>query len=194
MLESMIKNPRPTRAEVSDVANAIYDSSSAVMLSGETAVGSYPIETVMMMKRISQTAENDFAYREFFSHQNWGSDNVSKSVSRAAVQTAYTANAKAIFAVTNSGSTACLISHFRPQMPIIALTPNEKVYHQMAFFWGVIPVKTEVLKTVQEAIAIATDHAKQANIIQKNDLVVVTTGSPFFIKGTTNTMIVESIL
>lgn len=194
MLESMIKNPRPTRAEVSDVANAIYDSSSAVMLSGETAVGSYPIETVMMMKRISQTAENDFAYREFFSHQNWGSDNVSKSVSRAAVQTAYTANAKAIFAVTNSGSTACLISHFRPQMPIIALTPNEKVYHQMAFFWGVIPVKTEVLKTVQEAIAIATDHAKQANIIQKNDLVVVTTGSPFFIKGTTNTMIVESIV
>ena len=194
MLESMIKNPRPTRAEVSDVANAIYDSSSALMLSGETAVGSYPIETVKMMKRISETAENDFAYREFFSHQNWGSDTVSQAVSRAAVQTAYTAQAKAIFAVSNSGSTAALISRFRPQMPILALTPNEKVYHQMAFFWGVIPIKTEVLKTVQEAITLATEQAKKSNIVQKNDLVVVTTGAPFFTKGTTNTMIVESII
>ncbi|GAM26804.1 hypothetical protein SAMD00019534_099790, partial [Acytostelium subglobosum LB1] len=193
MLESMIKHPRPTRAEVSDVANAIYDSSSAVMLSGETAVGSYPVEAVKMMKRIVQTAENDFSFREFFSHQNWGSDNVSKSVSRASVQTAYTADAKAIFTVTTSGSTACLISRFRPQMPIFALTPHETVYHQMAFLWGVIPLKTNPLKNVQEAITLGADYGKRAAMLQSGDIIVVTTGSPFLIKGTTNTMIVETI-
>jgi pyruvate kinase len=194
MLESMIKNPRPTRAEVSDVANAIYDSSSSVMLSGETAVGSYPIETVKMMKSIIHEAEQDFSYRDFFGHQvALGFTDVSTSVSGAAVQTAYSADAKAIFVFTNSGSTARLISKFRPQMPIFAMTPSEKAYHQMAFFWGVIPVKTEETPNVADAIKTLSDFAVKAKILQCGDLVVITTGSPFWIKGATNTIIVESI-
>jgi pyruvate kinase len=194
MLESMITNPRPTRAEVSDVANAIYDSSSSVMLSGETAVGSYPIETVKMMKSIIHEAEQDFSYKDFFGHQvALGFADVSTSVTGAAVQTAYSADAKAIFVFTNSGHTARLISRFRPQMPIFAMTPSEKAYHQMAFFWGVIPVKTEVTPNVPDAIKTLSDYAVTTQLLQCGDLVVITTGSPFWIKGTTNTIIVESV-
>jgi pyruvate kinase len=194
MLESMIKNPRPTRAEVSDVANAIYDSSSCVMLSGETAIGSYPIETVKMMKNIIRQAEQDFSYKDFYGRTAaLGFADVSTSVSGAAVQTAYSADAKAIFVFTNSGFTARLISRFRPEMPILALTPSEKAYHQMACFWGVIPVKTHETPSVQDAIRVTSDFALKDKLLQNGDLVVVTTGSPFWIKGTTNTMIVESI-
>lgn len=194
MLESMIKNPRPTRAEVSDVANAIYDSSSAVMLSGETAMGSYPIETVKMMKNIIRQAEQDFHYKDFYEHNvALGFSDVSTSVSAAAVQTAYGAEAKAIFAFTHSGFTARHISKFRPQMPILALTPSEKAYNQMALYWGVIPLKTDEGITVQEAMSITSAYALKEKIVQQGDLVVVTSGSPLWIKGTTNTMIVESI-
>lgn len=194
MLESMIKNPRPTRAEVSDVANAIYDSSSCVMLSGETAVGSYPIETVRMMKNIIREAEQDFSYKEFYGHSTaLGFADVSTSVAGAAVQTAYSADAKAIFVFTNSGFTARLISRFRPEMPILALTPNTEAYHQMAVFWGVIPVKTQDNPSLPDAIKALSDFALKEKLVQCGDLVVITTGSPFWIKGTTNTMIVESI-
>lgn len=193
MLESMINNPRPTRAEVSDVANAIYDSSSSVMLSGETAVGGYPIETVKMMKRIIEDAEANFSFREFFEGQTTGYADISTSVSGAAVQTAYSADAKAIFAFTNSGSTARLISRYRPQVPILALTPNEKAYHQMAFLWGVVPLMGEESTNVQDAIDTVASYAQKDGIVQWGDLVVITTGSPFFIKGTTNTIVVESI-
>ncbi len=194
MLESMIKNPRPTRAEVSDVANAIYDSSSCVMLSGETAMGNYPALTVQMMKRIIREAEQDFSYRDFYGFSTeLGFSDVSTSVAGAAVQTAYSADAKAIFVFTNSGSTARLISRFRPEMPILALTPSEKAYHQMALYWGVVPFKTEELPTVQEAMTTLSQLALQDKLVQYGDLVVITTGSPFWIKGTTNTMMVESI-
>jgi pyruvate kinase len=192
MLESMIKNPRPTRAEVSDVANAIYDSSSCVMLSGETAAGSYPIETVHMMKRIIEEAERDFSYRDFASG-DLGFSDVSTAVAGAAVQTAYSADAKAIFVFTNSGATARLISKFRPQMPILALTPSERAYHQMALYWGVIPFKTTELPTVQEAIVALSHLALKEQLVQYGDLIVSTTGSPFWIKGATNAMMVESI-
>src|SRR5579872_1039027 len=124
MLESMITNPRPTRAEVSDVANAIYDSTSCVMLSGETAVGKYPIETVERMKSIAQVAESDFHYHAFFElNSQRDYHDVSSAVSLAAVKTAYSANAKCIFAFTSSGQTARLVSRLRPPMPIIAVTP-----------------------------------------------------------------------
>jgi len=194
MLESMIMNPRPTRAEVSDVANAIYDSSSAVMLSGETAVGSYPIETVKMMKSIIREAEQDFSYKDFFAHQvALGFADVSTSVTGAAVRTAYSADAKALFVFTSSGSTARLTSRFRPQMPIFAMTPNEKAYHQMAFFWGVIPVKTKEKANVSDAIKTLSSFAIKTKLLKPKDLVVIITGSPFWIKGATNTIIVESI-
>lgn len=194
MLESMITNPRPTRAEVSDVANAIYDSTSAVMLSGETAVGKYPIETVERMRSIVQEAEADFDYHAFFEkHSMKEYHDVSSAVSVAAVKTAYCANAKAIFAFTASGQTARLVSRFRPSMPIIAVTPDEKTYNQLAFNWGIIPVLCKDWKNIKEAFAAASKHALANHLIEFGDLVVATAGVPFGKKGTTNMMMVESI-
>ena len=194
MLESMIKNPRPTRAEVSDVANAIYDSTSAVMLSGETAVGQYPIEAISLMRSIVEEAEQSFGYREFFQMlPNTDFHDISASVSLAAVKTAYSAQAKAIFAFTNSGSTARLISRYRPEIPIIALTPDAKTYHQMAFNWGICPVDPAKAKNVQEAFSLCSCFAMKKGLVQYGDLVIVTAGSPFGISGSTNTMLVESI-
>ncbi len=194
MLESMIHNPRPTRAEVSDVANAIYDGTSAVMLSGETAVGLYPIQTVKMMKSIVEEAEKDFNYREFFYRESKTDRNdVSTSVSLASVNTAYSAGAKAVFVFTNGGFTARLVSRFRPKMPIIALTPHRKIYNQMALNWGVIPVDPASAKNAQEAFVIASCFAMKKGLVQYGDLVVVTAGSPFGVSGTTNMMLVESI-
>lgn len=194
MLESMIKNPRPTRAEVSDVANAIYDSTSAVMLSGETAVGQYPIEAVKMMKSIAHETEKDFNYRAFFDRDSRTDFNdVSNSVALAAVKTAYSAQARSIFCFTNSGFTARVVSQFRPEMPIFALTPHAKIYHQMALHWGVIAVDPAAARNAQEAFSLTSCFALKTGIIRYGDLVVVTSGSPFGISGTTNMMLVESI-
>ncbi|NDD58287.1 MAG: pyruvate kinase [Chlamydiae bacterium] len=194
MLESMIKNPRPTRAEVSDVANAIYDGTSAVMLSGETSVGAYPIETVRIMKKIAKQAELNVEYRNFLtSEKNKGFSDVSSAVAYASVQTAYITSAKAIFAYTFSGHTARLISHFRPEMPIISLTGNTKVYHQMALYWGVVPVDPFSCKNEKESFEKASSFAVKQGLVGYGDLVVITSGIPFGICGTTNTMSVESI-
>lgn len=194
MLESMITNPRPTRAEASDVANAIYDGTSSVMLSAETAMGKYPVETVQQMKSIVQYAEGDFNYREFFYlHSKTEYHTVSSSVAVAAVKTAYSAGAKAIFAFTTSGHTARLVSRLRPEMPIIALTPSEKHYHQMAFNWGVIPVHQSECQNTRDAFSCVASIALKKGLIHFGDLVVVTAGSPFGKMGSTNMMIVESI-
>ncbi len=194
MLESMINNPRPTRAEVSDVANAIYDSTSAVMLSGETAVGKYPLETVHVMHSIIKASEDDFNYRSFFDqHSQLVYHDVPSALTLAAVKTAYSSNAKAIFAFTSGGSTARLLSRLRPLMPIVAMTHNEKCYHQMAFNWGVIPVLEKECKTIAEAFETISAYALKHDIVEYGDLAVVTAGSPFGISGTTNMMVVESI-
>ncbi|MBI3212040.1 MAG: pyruvate kinase, partial [Simkania negevensis] len=194
MLESMISSPRPTRAEVSDVANAIYDHSSAVMLSGETAVGKYPIEAVKMMKATTLAAEEDVNYAEFFYTdvaRRVFSD-ISSCVALAAVKTAYSANGKALIAFSTSGFTARLISRFRPQMPIIALTPDEKTYHQLAFNWGVVPFLKKV-KDFKEGFAEASSFALRECLVSYGDLVVATSGTPFGVIGTTNVMIVDNI-
>ncbi len=194
MLESMIFNPRPTRAEVSDVANAIYDSTSAVMLSAETAIGKYPIETVEIMKKIIYLTEQDFSYRAFFEdHSKRGEKNVSAAVALAAVQTAYATGAKAIFAFTSSGFTARLVSRLRPKMPIIALTNTEKNFHQLGINWGVMPLFKEGVDSVKEAFSFCQDFASKEEILSFGDVVVVTAGSPFGITGSTNTVLVESI-
>jgi pyruvate kinase len=194
MLESMITNPRPTRAEVSDVANAIYDCSSAIMLSAETAVGKYPIETVALMKSIAKEAEADFDYERFFDqHSERDYHDISSAVALAAVKTAYSARAKAIFAITTSGATARLVSRLRPFMPVIAVTSNEKHYHQLGSNWGVMPVLCPGCKTPQEAFTAATKYALEQKVIAFGDVVVVTAGVPFGKKGTTNMMIVENI-
>jgi len=194
MLESMINNPRPTRAEASDVANAIYDSTSAVMLSGETAVGHYPLETVNVMRSIVKEAEADFDYRGFFDHHaSLIYHDVPSALTLATVKTAYSSNAQALFSFTNSGSTARLLSRLRPPMPIIAMTSNEKCYHQMSFNWGVIPFLSTECKTLVEAFQKISAFALERQFVSYGDLVVVTAGSPFGISGTTNMMIVESI-
>lgn len=194
MLESMINNPRPTRAEASDVANAVYDSTSAVMLSGETAIGKYPLETVHMMSSIVRQAEADFNYRNFFDfHVGLVFHDVPSAVTLATVKTAYSSGAKAIFAFTSGGSTARLISRLRPEMPIIAMTPNAKSYHQMALNWGVIPYHHEEAKSLLESFSEISRFASQQGYVGSGDLVVLTAGSPFGIPGTTNMMMVESI-
>lgn len=194
MLESMISNPRPTRAEVSDVANAIYDGTSAVMLSGETAMGKYPIETVQRMSSIIKEAEGDFQYRVFFEeHSKKDYHDISSATARAAVQTAYSANGKAIFAFTSSGATARLLSRLRPEMPILTLTTRKKNYHQLAFNWGIISVFSERCQNAKEAFAIVSEYALHEKIIEFGDVVVATAGVPFGKKGSTNMMMVESI-
>lgn len=194
MLESMIVNPMPTRAEVSDVATAVYDSTSAVMLSAETAVGKYPVKAVECMKKVIEETEDDFSYKEFFErHGRKEYHNVSSSVAHAAVQTCDTSGAKAIFAFTTSGFTARLVSKFRPSVPIIAVTTSKKHYHQLAFNWGVYPISKEEVSNSDEAFAAAQKFALANEMIAFGDLVVVTAGSPFGRTGSTNMMLVESI-
>jgi pyruvate kinase len=194
MLESMISNPRPTRAEASDVANAIYDSTSAVMLSAETAIGQYPIETIEMMTQIIEDAEADFDYKNFF--LKFGADeynDVSSSISLAAVKTAYSSHAAAIFTLTSLGTTAHLIARLRPPCPIVALTPNELTYHQLSLNWGVIPVLGSISKSFSEAFEKLSRFALDHHIVNYGDLIVATGGSTLGITGTTNMMIVENI-
>ena len=194
MLESMIHNPRPTRAEVSDVANAIYDSTSAVMLSGETAVGAYPIETCQLMQKIVKQAESDFDYEAFFYHDSTHQYNdISSSVALAAVRTSYSANAKAVFTFTSSGYTARVMARFRPQIPIIALTEHIQTYHQLSMSWGIVPALTKAAQDVKDAFIHASCFALSRGIAHYGDLVVVSAGSAFGISGTTNTMIVRHI-
>jgi pyruvate kinase len=194
MLESMIHNPRPTRAETSDVANAIYDSTSAVMLSGETAVGRYPIEAVNVMRAIVEEAEADFNYRAFFDqHAPLVYHDVPSAVTLATVKTAYSSNAKAIFAFTRGGVTARLLSRLRPKMPIIAMTTQEKSYHQLAFNWGVIPMHCSSCNSIREGFTQISEFALERQLVAYGDLVVVTAGTPFGVSGTTNMMMVESI-
>ncbi|HSX04446.1 MAG TPA: pyruvate kinase [Rhabdochlamydiaceae bacterium] len=194
MLESMIKNPRPTRAEASDVANAIYDSTSAVMLSGETAIGAYPIETVALMKSIVEVAEEDFNYLDFFNqHSRLESHDVSSSISLAAVKTAYASGAKAIFASTSSGYTARMISRFRPKMPIIALSSDYKTYNQLAFDWGVISATPADINSIDEALTVLSNFARSKKLVEYGDLIVLTAGTPLGTCGATNMMLVESI-
>lgn len=194
MLESMINNPRPTRAEASDVANAIYDSTSAIMLSGETAVGKYPIETVKVMCQIVEEAEADFNYKEFFAlHGPMVYQDVPSAVTLATVKTAYSSSAKAIFAFTSSGLTARLLSRLRPSIPLIASTTTKKSYHQLALNWGVIPFLNKEQKNIKDAFQSISKFCLEQNYVTNGDLVVITAGAPFGISGTTNTMMVENI-
>lgn len=194
MLESMIHSSRPTRAEVSDVANAIYDSTSAVMLSAETAVGSYPIETVKIMKEVVKEAEEDFDYLEFFQlHSKLVYHDVPSAVTLATVKTAYSSDAKAVFGFTCTGSTTRLLSRLRPPMPIVVMSTSEKTYHQMAFNWGVIPHWKATCHTMDEAFLELSRFATKEGIVSEGDLVIVTAGTPFGVPGTTNMMIVENI-
>lgn len=193
MLESMIKNPMPTRAEASDVANAIYDAASAVMLSGETAVGAYPVQAVKMMHEIVCEAERDFDYKGFFQkmmeHELF---DVPSGVARASVNTCYNIKATAIIACSNSGKSIRRICCFRPKAEIIAVTPSWLTYHQTSLMWGTRAYLEKHVDIEKGFDDIACFALKQG-FVNYGDLVVVTMGKPYGISFTTNTLFVESI-
>ncbi len=188
MLESMTHNPRPTRAETSDVANAVYDGTSAVMLSGETAVGEYPVKALRTMARICEQTEADIDYVKRFNELRLNTViDVANAISHSTCTTAHDLEAAAILTVTQSGYTARIISGFRPECPIIAGTMNDRVYRQLNLSWGVTPIKTEIKKSSDELFDHAVERAlSETDIIKKGDLVAITGGSPIGVSGTTN--------
>ena len=195
MLESMISNPRPTRAEITDVANAVYDGTSAIMLSGETAAGSHPVEAVETMALIAESTEADIDYITQF--KVFGKDDSSKTItnaiSHATVTTAHDLGAKAIITVTKSGSTARTISKHRPQSMIIGCTTDETVYRQMSLSWGVIPLRCAEKSNSDALFAHAVAVAREHGLIGSGDTVVITAGIPLGISGTTNMLRVETL-
>lgn len=176
MLESMTNNPRPTRAEISDVANAVYDGTSAVMLSGETAAGKYPEEAVLAMAKITESTENAIDYKERFYSSDFKITSVADAVSHSTCDMALTVGAKVIVACTKSGMTARMISRFRSPLPIIGLTPSEKTFRSLALSYGVVPVKCEIYNSGDEMIESARQSAISTFKLEKGDNFVVTSG------------------
>ncbi|MGN1123495.1 MAG: pyruvate kinase [Eubacterium sp.] len=195
MLESMITNPRPTRAEITDVANAIYDGTSAIMLSGESAVGAHPVEAVETMASIAKTTERDINYIKRFNHfyQQSGAKDITSAISHATVTTAHDLGASAIITVTKSGTTARMISKFRPHTQIIGATVSDKVWRQLNLSWGVKPVKCELKNNTDELFDHAVEVSLKANAIKSGEKVVITAGIPLGISGTTNMLKVQEV-
>ena len=186
MLDSMIRNPRPTRAEVTDVANAIYDGTDAIMLSGETAAGKYPVEAVKTMATIAKRAEETMRNRRDKINK---SKNVTDAISYATCTTAMDLEAKAILSSTASGHTARMVSKFRPDCPIVATTSNESVRRQLALTWGVLPLMREKSANIDQVIVNSIEAAKTAEYVNENDIVVITAGG----SETTNLIKVETV-
>ena len=187
MLESMIKNPRPTRAETTDIANAIYDGTTAIMLSGESAAGLYPVEAVKTMARIAESAELDIDYGKRMTHMSCPEKkSITTAIAYATCTTAMDLGAAAIITVTLSGYTAESISRFKPDCPIIGCTTSEKVYHQLNLLWGVKPLYLKREETTEELFADAVTEAKNAGYVKEGDIVVITAGVPLGIAGRTN--------
>ncbi|MBQ8171089.1 MAG: pyruvate kinase [Oscillospiraceae bacterium] len=195
MLESMIHNPRPTRAETTDVANAIYDGTSAIMLSGETAAGEHPVEAVKTMALIAETTENAINYKKrFYELETKSSVNVSTAISHATVAAAMDLGATAILTVTKTGSTARMISRYRPECPIISCTTSETAMRQLNMSWGVIPLMAEeMITSTDDLIHHAVHKACEAGLLKNGDLVVITAGVPLGVSGTTNLMKVHIV-
>lgn len=192
MLESMIENPRPTRAEITDVANAIYDGTSAIMLSGESAVGKHPVEAVETMARIALTTEANIDYKNRFNDRFTKTD-ITSAISHATVTTAHDLNASAIIAVTKSGVTARMISKFRPYTPIVGATIDKRAFRQLNLSWGVAPVLCQVKDNTDDLFTHAVEVAENAGIVKKGDVAVITAGIPLGTSGTTNMLKVHEV-
>ena len=187
MLDSMIVNPRPTRAEISDVANAIYDGTSAIMLSGETAAGAYPVEALKTMSAIAERTEQEgFHLRSRTMDSNPGKISVSDATAHAACLTARDVNAAAIVTVSESGTTARLLSKYRPQQPIIACVMREQVQRQLSLSWGITPLMMSLAHSTDELIEMSTALAEKNGYLHNGELAVVTAGVPVGVSGTTN--------
>jgi pyruvate kinase len=191
MLDSMIRNPRPTRAEASDVANAILDGTDALLLSGETTIGRYPVETLQTMDRIICQVEEeqaDIPVRPFRPLEEGVNLSIARAVARAARDAAHNLNTAAIIAVTASGYTARIVSRYRPRVPIIAVTPEERIQRQLMLYWGVRPLLAPRTNNTDEMIANAVNTVKEHNLVKKDELVAFTAGTAGSEFGTTNLM------
>lgn len=194
MLESMVKNPRPTRAEATDIANAVYDGTSAIMLSGETAAGAYPVEAVKTMVRIAERTEQDVDYRKrFFYHGRNANPDITDAICHATCTTAHDLNVKAIVTVTKSGRSARMVSGYRPASNIIGCATSEKVCRQINLAWGVTPILIKEEKDVYDLFDNALRAAEKMNLLEKGDLTVITSGVPIGISGTTNMIKVQNV-
>ncbi len=187
MLDSMIRNPRPTRAEVTDIANAIFDGTDAIMLSGETAAGKYPLEAVRIMSDIAKRSEAAIDYKNVLKSKSLDKEiTVTDAISHATVSTATELEASAIITATASGYTARMVSKFRPKAPIIAATVSERVRRRMSLTWGAYTVLTEPLQSTDDVIDQSVQKSLEGNLIKRGDLVVITAGVPVGYVGTTN--------
>lgn len=195
MLESMTTSLAPTRAEITDVANAVFDGTSAVMLSGESAAGQYPVETVATMAKIVRQAEEDAEAVNQYKFLEVESDekDVSNAMGHAACTTARDIKASAIIAVTTSGYTAEMMAKYKPNTPIIAATPREKTYHQQALTRGVYPVHTRLSDSIDKLMMEAEEGAKRMNFVNEGDLIVISAGMPLNVSGTTNLIRVKTV-
>ncbi len=195
MLETMIHSKTPTRAEITDVANAVFDGTSAVMLSGETAMGDHPAHVVEVMSKIVTQAESDAIEMGVYEGVRYDSDyfDLTNAICDAACTTARDVRAKAIIAVTNSGTTARRVSKFRPGEAIVAATPDKKTYHQLSLSWGVYPVLALIQDDTDRLFLHAIDCARQLDIVSKGDKVVITAGVPLRQSGTTNLLKVQVV-
>lgn len=191
MLESMIQNPRPTRAEISDVANAVYDGTSAVMLSGETAAGAYPVESVGAMAKIVENAENHIEYIQTIEH--FAIKNTSEALSHSASTLAKDLNAKAIVVCTRTGATARMVSRFRANINILGLTTDIHAYRKLALSWGVLPVMAEEYSSIDILFYFAKQAAIKSKLVKKGDIIVITGGTPNGKSGNSNLINVETI-
>lgn len=187
MLDSMMKNPRPTRAEATDVANAIYDGTSAIMLSGETAAGSYPVESLQTMVKIAERAEEDINYRSRFAQsREFIKPDVTTAISHATCTTSMDLDAAAIITVTASGRTAHMISKYKPDCPIIGCTSNASVWRQLNLAWGVVPLIIPEYQNTRDLFNSAVAAANKEGYVKDGEIVVLTAGVPIGITGTTN--------
>ncbi|AFZ67446.1 pyruvate kinase [Deinococcus peraridilitoris] len=192
MLESMINLPRPTRAEASDVANAIFDGTDAVMLSAESAAGLYPVESVAMMDHIAREAEASDLYR-LSQARSIDTELATDSIADAACDIAETLNASAITTFTLTGGSAMRVARNRPRVAILALTPNERTRNQLALTWGIVPVQAEDPGNTDDMVRIATDELRRSRVADAGDRFVITAGVPFGVRGTTNMIRVERL-
>lgn len=194
MLDSMVRNPRPTRAEASDVANAIYDGSDAIMLSGETATGKYPVSAVQTMARIASRIEESLNWAELMQKRALrATQTTTEAISHSTCAIAHSLGAEAIITATKSGSTAHMVSKYRPQAPIIAVTPDESVFRKLLLVWGVHPMLSVESDTTDILIETAVATALESKYINNGDLVVITAGVPVGIPGSTNLLKVHTV-
>ena len=193
MLDSMMHNPRPTRAEVSDVANAVYDGTSAIMLSGETAAGAYPVKSVVTMSEIAESTESNIHYKNRFLKESVKNNTVTDAICHATCTTAIDLDAAAVVALTHTGHTARMLSKFRPSCPIISATTNRKNYNQLALSWGVVPIMNDIQESTETLFDSALKKAMDTNLLKKGDVIVMTGGSRSKSSGTTDTMRVFTI-